>query len=190
MSNDLTDRLNELLPRLTSEDVLKGRGLGNDIPFYVFDYPPESELEVRAHLQTVMAAIPQRCPELKIRHVNLLEFVRDYLGGRNLLDRSYAMQGAKGNEALQKALKAPLHPDRLVKHFAELVKPEEQNLVIISGVGSVWPVLRTHSLLNNLQPIMGQTPLVLFFPGRYDGQALRLFGQLKDNYYRAFRLVV
>lgn len=190
MSKELTDRLNELLPRLTSEDVLKGRGLGNDIPFYIFDYPPESELLVREHLQTVLTAIPQRCPELKIKHVNLLEFVRDYLAGRNLLEKSYELQGTKGDAALQKALTAPLHPDRLVKHFAELVQPEQQDLVLVSGVGSVWPVLRSHSLLNNLQPVMGHTPLVLFFPGRYDGQALRLFGQLKDNYYRAFRLVV
>lgn len=190
MSNDLQERLNELLPRLTSDDVLQGRGLGNDIPFYVFDYPPEDELVVREHLKTVLGAIPQRRPELKVKHVNLLEFVRDYLEGRNLLERSYTLQSSKGDLALLKALKAPLHPDRLVKHFAELVKPEDQDLVIISGTGSVWPVLRSHSLLNNLQSIMGHTPLVLIFPGRYDGQSLRLFGQLKDNYYRAFRLVV
>jgi hypothetical protein len=190
MSKELTDRLNELLPRLISEDVLKGRGLGNDIPFYIFDYPPESELLVREHLQTVLGAIPQRRPELKVKHVNLLEFVRDYLAGRGLLDKSYAMQGAKGDAELQKALTAPLHPERLVKYFAELVQPEQQDLVLVSGVGSVWPVLRSHALLNNLQPVMGHTPLVLFFPGRYDGRALRLFGQLKENYYRAFRLVV
>ena len=190
MSKDLTERLNELLPRLTSDDVLQGRGLGNDIPFYVFDYPPESEQEVRAHHETVLAAIPQRRPELKVKHINLLEFIKDYLQGRNLLERSYDLQSKKGDMALLKALKAPLHPDRLVKHFAEVVQPQEQDLVIISGTGSVWPVLRSHSLLNNLQPIMGQTPLVLLFPGRYDGQSLRLFGQLKDNYYRAFRLVV
>jgi hypothetical protein len=190
MSKDLTDRLNELLPRLTSEDVLKGRGLGNDIPFYIFDYPATDELIVREHLKTVLAAISQRHTELKVKHVNLLEFVREYLAGRNLLERSYDLQCTKGDGALQKALKAPLHPDRLVKYFAEIVEPEKQDLVLISGVGSVWPVLRSHSLLNNLQPVMGHTPLVLFFPGRYDGQALRLFGQLKDNYYRAFRLVV
>ena len=30
----------------------------------------------------------------------------------------------------------------------------------------------------------------MFYPGRYDGQSLRLFGKLKNtNYYRAFKLV-
>ena len=74
--------------------------------------------------------------------------------------------------------------------FAEAAKPEEHDLIIASGAGLVWPLLRTHSLLNNLQPVMGNTPLLLFYPGRYDGQSLRLFGKLKNNnYYRAFKLV-
>jgi Domain of unknown function (DUF1788) len=46
-------------------------------------------------------------------------------------------------------------------------------------------------LLNNLQPVMGNTPLLLFYPGRYDGQSLRLFGKLKNNnYYRAFKRIL
>ena len=74
--------------------------------------------------------------------------------------------------------------------FAEVAQPEQHDLVIVSGVGSVWPLLRSHTLLNNLQPVMGKTPLVMFYPGRYDGQSLRLFGKLKNNnYYRAFKLV-
>ncbi len=62
--------------------------------------------------------------------------------------------------------------------------------MLLSGVGSVWPLMRTHSLLNNLHPVMGNTPLVMFYPGKYDQKTLRLFGKIKsDNYYRAFRLI-
>jgi bacteriophage exclusion system BrxB-like protein len=83
-----------------------------------------------------------------------------------------------------------LHESKLGSLFAEVAQPEQHDLVIVSGVGSVWPLLRSHSLLNNLQPVMGKTPLVMFYPGRYDGQSLRLFGKLKNNnYYRAFKLV-
>ena len=60
----------------------------------------------------------------------------------------------------------------------------------MSGVGSAYPLIRSHGLLNNLPRIMGRVPLVVFYPGKYDGQSLRLFGRLSDNnYYRAFRLV-
>ena len=67
----------------------------------------------------------------------------------------------------------------LILIFADQVQPDQHDLVLISGVGSVWPLLRSHLLLNNVHPIMGQTPLVMFYPGRYDGQTLQLFGKLK-----------
>ena len=94
------------------------------------------------------------------------------------------------DEALLKALAAPLDATKLAKVFADEVRPKEQDLVLVSGVGSAYPLLRTHNLLNNLHHRMGSTPLVLFYPGLYDGQSLRLFGILPDKpYYRAFRLV-
>ena len=64
------------------------------------------------------------------------------------------------------------------------------DLLILTGVGSVYPMLRTHTLLSALHPIMGNTPLLMFFPGKYDGHSLRLFNTLaEDHYYRAFRLI-
>ena len=99
-------------------------------------------------------------------------------------------QREEGDEALKKALSSMLQEEKLRTVFQDVVRPEEQDLVILSGVGSVWPLLRSHTLLNNLHSIMGRTPLVMFFPGRYDGQSLRLFGKIKSfNYYRAFPLL-
>jgi hypothetical protein len=79
---------------------------------------------------------------------------------------------------------------KIAKYFVEKAKPEEHDLILMSGVGNSWPVLRSHTLLNSLHPLMNDTPLVIFYPGKFDGQGLRLFGKLKEsNYYRAFRLV-
>jgi BREX protein BrxB len=190
MSDRLTDRLNQILPRVISDDFLSGRGLGNEIAFYIFDYPPEDELRVREHIGFLLNHIPQRRPGLRIKHLNLFDFVLDYLKSRNLLDKAITMQQEKGDDALKKALAGPLHEDKLATVFAEVAQPTQHDLVLLSGVGSVWPLLRSHTLLNNLHPVMGRTPLVMFYPGRYDGQSLRLFGRLKTNhYYRAFRLV-
>jgi hypothetical protein len=190
MSDRLTDRLNQILPRVISDDFLSGRGLGNEIAFYIFDYPPEDELRVREHIGFLLDHIPQRRPGLRIKHLNLFDFVLDYLKSRHLLDKAINMQQEKGDDALKKALAGPLHEDKLATVFAEVAQPAQHDLVLLSGVGSVWPLLRSHTLLNNLHPVMGRTPLVMFYPGRYDGQTLRLFGRLKTNhYYRAFRLV-
>jgi hypothetical protein len=190
MSDRLTERLNQILPRVTSDEFLSGRGLGNEIAFYIFEYPPEEELRLREHIHFLLAHIPQRKPGLRIKHINLFDFVLDYLQSRNLLDKALKMQQEKGDEALKKALAGPLHENKLAPVFAEVAQPDQHDLLFMSGVGSVWPLLRSHTLLNNLHPLMGRTPLVMFYPGRYDGQSLRLFGKLKSNpYYRAFKLI-
>ena len=190
MSDRLTEQLNQILPRVTSDDFLSGKGLGNEIAFYIFEYPPEEELRVREHVCFLLDHIPQRRPGLRVKHLNLFDFVLDYLKSRNLLDKALKMQQEKGDDALKKALAGPLHEDKLAAVFAEVAQPAQHDLVLLSGVGSVWPLLRSHTLLNNLHPIMGSTPLVMFYPGRYDGQSLRLFGRLKNHhYYRAFKLV-
>jgi len=190
MNDYLTERLNKILPRIISDDFLRGRGIGNEIAFYIFDYPPEDELRVREHIHFLLDHIPMQRPELRVKHINLLDFILDYLKSRNLLEKALKMQREKGNDALKKALEGPLDPDKLPAIFTEVAQPYQNDLVLLSGVGSAFPLLRSHTLLNNLHPIMGNTPLVMFYPGRYDGQSLRLFGKLKsDNYYRAFKLI-
>jgi hypothetical protein len=190
VSDGLNERLNKILPRVIADDFLSGRGIGNEIAFYIFDYPPEHEVRVREHLRILLEHIPKQKPNLRVYHINLFDFVLDYLKGRNLLERAIQKQKKDGDEALKSALVAPLHETKLASVFAEVVRPEQQDLVLMSGLGTAWPLLRSHVLLNNLHPIMGQTPLVMFYPGRYDGQSLRLFGKLKNkNYYRAFKLV-
>jgi hypothetical protein len=190
MSSSFNQRLDKILERITADDFLHGKGLGNEIPFYTFDYPPDRELEVRAHIAFLVAQIPKRRPELRFAHVNLFDLIIGHLKERGFYEKSLALQKQKGDEALLKALAAPLEAGKLANVFAEQVRPEEQDLVLVSGVGSAYPLVRTHNLLNNLHHRMGSTPLVLFYPGVYDGQSLRLFGTLQDKpYYRAFRLV-
>lgn len=190
MSDLLTERLNQILPKVISDEFLSGSGIGNEIAFYIFDYPPEDELLVREHIHFLLDHIPRQKPGLRVQHIDLFDFVLDYLKSRNLLEKAINMQQEKGDEALKKALAGPLHENKLAAVFAEVALPDRHDLVLLSGVGSVWPLLRSHTLLNNLHPIMGQTPLVMFYPGRYDGHSLRLFGKLKSsNYYQAFKLV-
>ena len=201
MTDLLTARLNAILPKITSETFLKGHGLGNEIAFHIFDYPPEDELTVRRHIRFLIAKIPKHKPGLRLVHVNLFDFVIEILRERQLLQKAIDIQREKGNEALLKALKGALHEEKLADRFARIVEPENNDLVLVSGVGSVYPMVRTHTLLNNLHSRMGQTPLVLFYPGRYDQMTLRLFGKttLADvaeegrrkttPYYRAFRLI-
>lgn len=188
--SDLDDRLNQVLPTITSEKFRANRGLGNEVPFYAFDYPPEAEQQVREHIAFVVEQLGKQKPPVRVAHINLFKELVGMLEARGFYEKAIDLQQRKGNEATVKALAGPLKPDKVAEHLIERWPVAEHDFYLISGVGSAYPLMRTHNLLNNLQPLLGLAPLVLFFPGEYDGQTLRLFGCLSDKpYYRAFRLV-
>ena len=191
MKLSLDERLNQILPRITSRDFLDSKGLGNEIGFWVFDYPPERELDVSDFLTgTVIPSLGKQVPAIHAATIDLLQLVTELLEERNLLDKAMVMQQMKGDESTLAALRSVLKEDKIAQKIANQYDIPNLDLLILTGVGAVYPMLRTHTLLSALHPIMGKTPLLMFFPGRYDGHSLRLFNTLaEDHYYRAFRLV-
>ena len=191
MTADFEQRLNQVLPRLLSADVLDNRGAGGEIGFWIFDYPPEREMDMRLWLDDVIVpGVQKQRPELRYAVVDLFQEVIALLQERKLLDKAYDMQLSKGDDALLASLRSVLKEDRLAARLVEKHDLAQRDLVIIRGVGAVYPMLRTHTLLSALHPHMKNTPLLMFYPGRYDGLSLKLFNKLSDdNYYRAFRLV-
>ena len=107
---------------------------------------------------------------------------------KGIFERVFQMEEKQGKDALFRAMTNFTKPDIFQKKINEQI--EDHNVVLITGVGKVYPFVRSHNILNNLQEVLDKTPVILFFPGQYDGTSLRLFGKFKDdNYYRAFRLV-
>ena len=197
MTAKLASRLNQILPRITGKAFLSSAGIGNEIACYIFDYPAADELRVREHINVMMGRFASHHSELRVLHLNLLEVAMAYLEQRGLLDRALKMQAVKGDVAVLQALKGPLAAEKLRDFIAAEHKPADHDLVLLSGVGSLWPMLRAHSLLNCLHSVMGATPLVMFYPGSFDGTTLKLFGQIDPAtskpgtkpYYRAFKLI-
>lgn len=187
MNEALKERLNKVNSRLESEDFLASSGLGNELTFYIFDYPPEHELDIRRFASHSLNYLAKK--NISVAHVNLFEMVIDYLSKRNLLDRALSTQRKKSDSERLKALRGPLNEEKLAKTFVEIADPANHQLVLMTGIGSAWPLVRSHTLLNALHPLMKGTPLVIFYPGKYDGQYLTLFGKLDRRYYRAFQLM-
>jgi hypothetical protein len=80
--------------------------------------------------------------------------------------------------------------DKFAPFLVKSSQAMNKDIGFISGVGSVWPLLRAHNLLNSLHSLLSETPVVLFYPGHYDGQTMSLFSKIpSNNYYRAFELV-
>lgn len=190
MNEQLQQRLNKIPDIVLSDDFLKKKGLGGDLCFWIFDYAPENELQVREYIALLNNLLSTKHSHLNVVNINLLEDMIAYLKERNLLDRAFDLQKKKGDEALLKALSGPLHMDKFVPFLLKHHNIKDQDLVLFSGVGSVWPLLRAHNLLNSLHADLGHVPLVLFYPGQYSGKDLTLFNRIpSNNYYRAFKLV-
>lgn len=200
MSGDLTERLNQIQPRITSEAFLSSEGIGNEIACYIFDYPARDELRVREHIELMRSHMAIQHSSLRVLHLNLLDVVLAYLNTRGLFEKVLAMHAKKGDAAVLRALKGPLAAEKIRDFIASEHAPADHDLILLSGVGSVWPMLRAHSLLNCLHTVTGTTPLVMFYPGSFDGTTLRLFGRIATStpnrtgpgtkpYYRAFILV-
>ena len=189
MTDKLEERLNQIIPRITSEGFLRGTGIGNEVAFYIFAYPQDEEIRLREYLAFLGGHLAKKHPDLRVKHVNLFKMVVDSLDARGFLEKSFEKQKKDGDQALLKTLAPLFDGAKLSAAFAEQVNPAETDLILVSGIGSVYPIVRTHNLLSALQPKLGNTPLVVFYPGVYDGQYVRLFGKLKGPYYRAFKLV-
>ena len=197
MTGSISKRLDQILPKITSDAFLSSEGIGNEIACYIFDYPATDELEVRRHVTWMLERFKTHHSAVRVLHLNLLDVVLAYLKRRGLFDKVLEMQEKKGDTGLLRSLKGPLAAERIRDFIESEYELQTHELILLTGVGSVWPMLRAHNLLSCLHTVMGRTPLVLFYPGSFDGTALRLFDRLTSDvaspggkpYYRAFTLV-
>jgi hypothetical protein len=184
----LQTRLALIPERIENPCFLNNDGLGNEIGFWIFDYPAKHELIVRDYLKHLTEKL-DKCG-YRFRTVNIFETLIEMLASRGLLERTFAREKQVGVDAIRTTLAGPLSQKKVAEFIAGKIQPENLDFVLLTGLGNAWPLLRGHELLSALQDVMGKTPLVLFYPGEYSGRDLHPFGMIDSkNYYRAFKLV-
>ncbi|WBT09181.1 DUF1788 domain-containing protein [Corynebacterium sp. SCR221107] len=197
MTNELNmaEQEKHLLQVISSERFRKKEGLGNEVAHFIYDYAPSQALHVegmKKRLKNVLATQHG----MTVVEINLYELCMELLERRNLKDRVIAAEPEMDKEEFLGLLQNVLDPQtHLAPAIAQKLSGEEFDLVFLTGVGEVFPFIRSHTVLNNLQTVISQRPMLMFFPGRYEvsatqGSALVLFGQLKDDsFYRAKRIL-
>ncbi|WP_434643272.1 DUF1788 domain-containing protein [Thermoanaerobacterium thermosaccharolyticum] len=186
------DRLDEIMQRITKESFRENTGLGNEVGYYIFDYEPKYEMLVRDYAQFLKQKINGGNYGFTIKEFDLYEIMLELLETKGYLEKNFKMEQDKGSEfvfnATKKALRLTEKNDLIIQYIRDRVK--KGDVVFITGVGKVWPIIRSHTVRNNLHQVLDEVPVVMFFPGVYDGLELVLFEEIKDdNYYRAFKLV-
>lgn len=185
----LETRLELLKEKFQEEDFLNAKGLGNEVPFWIFDYPPDKELLIRQTIDKITSNFKKKSVEILV--IDLFEMCIEFLEDKIPMEKIIQFEEKKGSGELLKKLKIMLKPELFKKTIQSKIESNDNiRLIFLIGVGKAWPLIRSHSILNNLQPVSGKIPLVTFYPGKYDNYELSLFGKFKDaNYYRAFRLI-
>ncbi|MCV5179852.1 DUF1788 domain-containing protein, partial [Escherichia coli] len=89
-------------------------GLGNEIGFWVFDYPAKYELLVREHLKHVDEKLNKR--GYRFVHLNIFEVLIDMLEERGLFDRACQRELQVGVDGLRKTLAGPLSQEKVARY--------------------------------------------------------------------------
>lgn len=186
------ERLDALIPEIQRKSFRENKGLGNEIGFYIFDYEPEHEMLVRDHIAFLKEKFNNGNSGFQIKEFDLYVIMLNILESKGYLDKNIEMEAAKGSEyvfnATKKALRLTTKNDLIVQYICEHI--DKDDIVFLTGIGKAWPIIRSHTILNSLHAVVDEVPLVLFFPGTYDGLQLILLDEIKDdNYYRAFKLI-
>lgn len=194
---ELNERLDELVHIVEQDSFFTQRSLGGELNFHIFDYDPKDELTIRSFITNFIKKYDYENSKIRPIEIDLFEIMLEILeskkvGEKNILDLSIQKEEKEGSDRVLKALSSMLKPET----FANIIKEKSQdkNLIILSGVGKIYPLLRSHIILNNLHSVINDKSLLLFYPGQYDQQQLVLFKSSKfdgikdDNYYRAFQI--
>ena len=192
MSN-IRSRLDKIKDIVESDSLYKQQSLGGELNFHIFDYDPADEMIVRNYVKDFIKNYSHTNSKIKPIVFDLFEIILELLESEDVLNDAIELEQQEGTDSLFNATSEILKAD----NFKELIKNkmDNHNLVLITGVGKSYPLVRSHTILNNLHSLLDKVPVIMFYPGMYDQKELSLFNGSKfdglkdDNYYRAFRLV-
>jgi hypothetical protein len=188
----IEERLEAAGKKIREPSFRQNKGLGNEVGYYVFDYAAEQELVVREWVKYWEKKINNASDGFNLVVFDLYDIIIEFLEKEGFLQQCFGFEQRYGMDRIAKSvghmLKLGDDASLIVEYIRE--RTPDNSVVFLTGVGKCYPVLRSHKVMNNLHQALDHVPVVMFYPGKYDGQELVLFSSIKDdNYYRAFRLV-
>ena len=192
----MTNRIKENIPQtfdllfkvLSNQKFLNKDGLGGEIPFFIQSVQVAQQHEIDVHIPSLIKRLVS--VNINILEINLYHLCIEILEQENLLAPILKQESGMQKNRLFRVLSSTLNIDtKIIPEIQKRMENCQAKIVFITGVGAAFPVIRSHNILNNLQSLVDQVPLVMFFPGTYNNKSLTLFDSLKDeNYYRAHNL--
>lgn len=184
--SDLMERLDSLKEEIQKPEFLDGKGLSNEVNIRIFCYDPAEEMTVRHFVEQITVDQSLDC---NLKEVNLYKTFLAICDEKRITKGAPSMEEKKGKEYLIQQIQRFANNKTFVEKMQ--YEPHERgDVLLLTGVGEVFPFMRIHSLLEALQPEFPDIPILVMYPGKYDGRFVRLFDKLEPNpYYRAFNIV-
>ena len=185
---DISSKFLHLFKVISSRSFLNKEALGGEIPFFITAYDAKQETEVRDSIKLLKNKLDTS--GISVLEINLYDIVCDILEEKGGVERMFSIELTKDKGKFLSALQSTLNIHQiLMPKIKEMIEENPSKVYFLKGIGMVFPYIRSHNILNNLQNIAKDSPTVTFFPGKYNGHTLNLFGLLTDdNYYRAFNI--
>ncbi len=187
----LQDRFNDLEERLRSVESLSIYGISRDLKFFIFDYFAKDELLVRDEVLKLLRLNPD------IIEMNLYDLVLGVFSKEGYLDNIFSLEKTQPLHIMLEQVLFPLlaidEQNSLFFQYFKNLPDNGKKIILITGVGSVFPIIRGHMVLNELHSIFSKNSVVMFYPGKYENKhkmSMSLFDKIEDtNYYRGFPIV-
>ena len=190
-ATDLHKQEEHLFSVLSGKRFLQMEGLSNEVPFFIYPYPPEASLAVAQAKKRIKSKLSTK-HGITVREVNLYDLAVEILKERGVWERVLKAEPDQDKDDFREMLQGMLDPQlHIAPAIRSKIEDDDFDIFFLTGIGEVFPYIRSHNVLNNLQSVVTGKPMLMFFPGRYEqsdtlGSSLVLFGRLKDDqYYRA-----
>ena len=189
---EFQEKLDGIWKRISDPVFLANKGTANEVRYYVVDYEPCDELIVRQKIIDLKRKNNPVNDGFTIYEYDIYDLVMQMLEEKGYIEKCIKFEESKGREYLYNAITKMLrltNDNNLIVNYISNNTPEK-SVVFLTGVGKIYPYVRAHNILNNLHQVFDRVPVVMFYPGSWNGQSLSLYGTINDgNYYRAFPLI-
>lgn len=184
--SDIKERLDKVRSLIQEPEFLEGKGLSNEVNIRIFCYEPENEMIVRHFVNQLGTDQSLNC-HLKI--CNLYKIFLSICDDMDITNAIPDMEETDGSAFLLEQLETAISNREFIDKMQ--YKPHELgDVLMLTGVGEVFPFMRIHTLLEALQPYFSDVPILVMYPGEFDGRHVKLFNRLQPNdYYRAFNVI-
>lgn len=192
-TSNIQASFDHLLAVISGQRFLQKEGLGNEVPFFICPFEVSVTIEVIKLQKQLVNRLEKS--GIRVLEINLYDLSIEILEDRGIWEEITEIESTVSKDQLKELLQGVLDPEaHLVPAMANKLRINEFDVLFLSGIGEVFPYIRSHNVLNNLQSTAKEKPTLMFFPGTYthslaSGASLDLFERLHDDkYYRAFNI--